>query len=134
MGAAEKEKFGDFLAVDVFKALEKGGRIFNDSQFRVVVKRESKPEPYWCAICLEMNIVATGYTQHQVIENLIALMAFHVVDYIDNDIEKDIFIPAPAELWKPFIKARKVPENYFPHLPGTVKFQGRNYGTAYSFA
>ncbi len=134
MGVAEKDKFGDFLTRDVFKALNKGRKIFDDSQFRIVIKRESEPEPYWCAICLEMNIVATGYTQPQVIENLIALMAFHVEDYIDNDIEKDIFIPAPAELWKPFIKARKVPDNYFPHLPSTVKFQARNYGTAFAFA
>ncbi len=132
MNVSKGSKFGDFLASDVYRALNKGRKVFDGSQFRVVLSREEEPEPYWSAISLEMNVVATGYTQREAIMNLIALMAFHVEDYIANGIEEDIFIPAPLELWQSFPKARKVSTNYITELPLPLSIQARQYAVAYT--
>jgi len=126
MDIAENSKFGDFQAKDVIRALEKGKKIFEGFQFHAVLSKEEEPESYWCATNLEMNVVSTGYTQREALVNLIALMAFHVEDYITNGIEKDIFVSAPPELWLNFTKARRVPRNRVPDLP--VNIQARNYG------
>ena len=135
MSATERATFGDFPAKDVFRALMKGRKIFSDSQFRVVLRREEDPEPYWCSISLEMNVVATGYTQREAIENLIALMAFHVADYIDNGIEKDIYVPAPIEVWQSFVDAPRVPKNRLPNLPiGGMYIQAKSYGSSFATA
>ncbi len=133
MPITKKSTFGDFLTDDVLRALEKGSNVFDGSQFRVVLGRKREPEPYWCAISLEMNVVATGYTQRKAIENLIALMAFHVADYIENGIEEDIYIPAPREIWQSFVHAQRIPKNRLPNLPiGGMDIQARSHGTLFA--
>jgi hypothetical protein len=114
MRNTEESKFGDFPAADVFSALEKGRKIFEGFEFRTFLTHKDEPEDHWCAVSLEMNVVSTGANMKEAIMNLIALMAFHVEEYIENGIEKDIFMPAPPELWLSFAQS---PKERKPDLP-----------------
>ena len=135
MRATGESMFGDFKASEVIRALNKGRKFFHDSQYRIAISKEKDPEPYYSAICLEMNVVATGYTQKEAIENLIATMAFHVEDYIENGVENKILSPAPPDVWELFSKARRVSKRYIPRSPNKrvpLKYQARNYGAAFA--
>lgn len=109
------QKFGDFSIHDVIEALEKGKKYLKNGTFRILLKYEDDPEPYWCAICLEMNVVATGDSEINAIENVIALMSFHVMNFIEDGIEHDIFITAGPEVWSGFMSSpERIPKSNLP--------------------
>lgn len=70
-------------------------------KFNVLVENQRR---YFIATCLETSLVATSRDVNDVIAKMTKMLVRQVEFALKNDNPRDIFCPAPNEVWEKFMR------------------------------
>ena|SRR5438552_14506310 len=81
---------------------------------RAVVYRDGE---FWCAHCLELDLVASGSTVARAVRDLIVASEIQIQDGIDDHDLAAALRPAPAEYWRMYFAGRSARFKVKPARP-----------------
>jgi len=85
---------------------------FSDWHLRILIYPESEGgETIYCAHCLDFDLVESGKTTEEAIENLEDVIRKHLEYAQQKNLMDHLYNPAPAEFWNSFYKTHIQPTN-----------------------
>jgi len=82
----------------------KGGTMEKSITFNILAKKEDN---LWIAHCLELDIVATSKTLKVLKKEIVDLIITQINYAFSNNNLKNLYHPAPAEVWKEFYACKE---------------------------